>query len=278
MKYRIIADSCCDLTDEIKREMNIDIVPLTLRLGHREYVDNQELDVSQYVKDMNSYSEAPKTSCPSPMDFISKYKEDGSIFVVTLSSRLSGAYQSAVIAKDMFVDETEQKFIHVFDSVSASAGETLICRKIHELAESGLKEIEIVEKVTKYISEMKTFFLLESLEHLAKAGRLNRIIAKIATFLEIKAIMGGTEEGTIKLVEKVRGYKSAFARFIETIGKEGTQFEDKILAIAHCNCFERAENLKAEIEKNYNFKEIIVVGMSGLSSTYADDGGLVIAF
>ena len=278
MKYRIIADSSCDLTDEMKREMNVDIVPLILRLGDREYVDNQNLDVKQYVKDMNSHPEAPKTSCPSPMDFISKYKGDGSIFVVTLSSKLSGTYQSAVIAKDMFLEEIEQKFIYVFDSVSASAGETLICRKIYELVESGLKEVEIVERVTKYISGMKTFFLLESLEHLAKAGRLNPIIAKIATFLEIKPIMGGTEEGTIELVEKVRGYKRAFVKFIETIGREGTKFEEKVLAIAHCNCPERAENLKKEIEKKYNFKEIVIVEMSGLSSTYADDGGLVIAF
>lgn len=278
MKYKIIADSSCDLTDEIKREMNVDIVPLTLRLGEREYIDNQDLDVKQYIKSMNSYPESPKTSCPSPMDFICKYKEEGSIFVVTLSSRLSGAYQSAIVAKDMFVEEVEQKFIHVFDSLSASAGETLICRKIHDLAEQGLEELEIVEKVTKYIGEMKTFFLLESMEHLAKAGRLNPIIAKIGTFLEIKLIMGGTEEGTIELVEKVRGYKRAFVKFIETIGKKGTKLEEKILAIAHCNCPERAQSLKTEIEKNYNFKEIVVVEMSGLSSTYADDGGLVIAF
>jgi DegV family protein with EDD domain len=220
----------------------------------------------------------PMTSCPSPADFARSYKGEENIFVVTLSSKLSGTFQSAVIAKDMFIEEAGQKFIHVFDSLSASAGETMVARKIGELAKKGLGQLEIVEKVTRYIGEMKTFFLLESLEHLAKAGRLNPIVAKIASFLEIKPIMGSNGEGSIKLFEKIRGYKKAFNRFVDIIGEEGTRIEEKVLGIAHCNCPERALKLKEEVKKKYNFKDIIVVEMSGLSSTYADDGGLVIAF
>ncbi|KPU45504.1 DegV domain-containing protein [Oxobacter pfennigii] len=278
MKYKIIADSSCDLTMEMRAAMGVDIVPLTLILDEKEYVDDTNLDVHQYVKDMNACPVSPKTSCPSPADFLNRYKQDGSIFVVTLSSKLSGTYQSAVMAKNLFLEEIGEKFIHVFDSFSASVAETLISRKIFELAEKGVEELEIVEKVTNYIKEMKTLFLLESLEHLAKAGRLNPIIAKIASFLEIKPIMGATDEGNIKLVEKVRGYKKAFNRFIDIIGKEGTKLEDKVLAIAHCNCLDRAIKFKEEVLKRYNFKDIVVVEMAGLTSTYADDGGIVIAF
>ncbi|MEA4825936.1 MAG: DegV family protein [Clostridium sp.] len=278
MTIKIVADSSCDLSEDIKKELNIDIAPLILQLEGKEYIDDESLDVKQYVKDMGKCEVPPKTACPSPQDYMKRYEGEESVFVVTLSSKLSGSYNSAVLAKDLFLDEFGNKFIHVFDSLSASVGETLITLKINELYKKNLEEVDIVEKVTKYIKEMKTFFLLESLQHLAKAGRLNPIIAKIANMLSIKPIMGSTKEGTIRLVEKTRGYKKAFGRFIDIIGEEGSNFEQKILGIAHCNCLDRALKFKEEVTKRYNFKDVIVVEMSGLSSTYADDGGLVIAF
>lgn len=278
MNIKIVADSSCDLNEDIRRELNIDIAPLTMHLKDKEYVDDEKLDVLQYVKDMGECEVAPKTSCPSPEDYMKRYEGVESVFVVTLSSKLSGSYNSAVLAKDLFLEEVGSKFIHVFDSLSASVGETLIVLKINELVKNNLSELEILDKVAKYISEMKTFFLLESLEHLAKNGRLNPIIAKIATMLSIKPIMGSTKEGTIRLVEKTRGYKKAFKRFVEIIGEEGSNLEQKILGIAHCNCLNKALEFKEEVLKRYNFKDIIVVNMAGLSSTYADDGGIVIAF
>lgn len=278
MSIKIVADSSCDLNNKIKETMKIEIVPLTLILEDKRYIDDENLDVSGYVKDMNACKTSPKTACPSPEQFMEAYKGEESIFVVTLSSALSGTYNSAMIAKNMFLEEIGNKFIHVFDSLSASAGETLISLKIHELSKLNIEDAEIVKRVNKYIKEMKTFFLLESLEHLAKARRLNPIIAKIASVLSIKPIMGATEEGTIRLVQKVRGYKRAFDKFVDTIGEEGKNLEEKILGIAHCNCLDRALKFKEEVLKKYNFKDIVIVEMQGLSSTYADDGGLVIAF
>lgn len=278
MKIKIIADSSCDLSPEMKREMNIEIAPLTLQLEDKKYIDDENLDVHEYVKAMNECKTSPKTACPSPEDFMKRYQGPESVFVVTLSSALSGTYNSAVLAKKIFIEEVSNKFIHVFDSLSACVGETMITLKINELAKMNINEMEIVEKVNKYISEMKTFFLLESLEHLAKAGRLNPIVAKIATLLSIKPIMGSDKDGSIRLVEKVSGYKRAFRKFVDIIGEEGQNFEEKILGIAHCNCLERAMEFKNEVMKRYNFKDIVIVEMAGLSSTYADDGGLVIAF
>lgn len=277
MNFRIIADSSCDLTEDMKREMNIRIVPLKLRLGEKEYVDDEGLDVKEYLKEMGLYEKHPETSCPPPGDFIKEYKEADNVFVVTLSSKLSGTYQSALTAKKILMEEVEDKFIHIFDSLSASVGETLVCRKIYELIKNNVENAEIVRKVTSYIGEMKTLFLLESLDHLAKAGRLNPIIAKVASILEIKPIMGAND-GNIKLVEKVRGYKRAFSRFIEIIGEQGVELEDRVLGIAYCNCRDRAMQFKEEVLKRYKFKDVVLVEMAGLSSTYADNGGLVIAF
>lgn len=278
MAIRIIADSCCDLTDQMKKEMNVEMVPLTLSLEHKEYVDDENLDIKEYIHDMAASRTSPKTACPSPERYMNSYKGPESTFVVTLSSALSGSYNSAVLAKNMFVEEVGQKFIHVFDSLSASAAETLIVHKIHELAKLNISDTEIVDRVTKYINEMKTFFLLESLDHLAKAGRLNPIIAKIASILSIKPIMGEDGHGNIRLVEKVRGYKNAFMRLAETIGEEGKNLEEKVLGIAYCNCLERAQEFKQEVLKRYKFKDIILVEAGGVTSTYADDGGIVIAF
>jgi DegV family protein with EDD domain len=278
MTIKIIADSSCDLNDEIKKQLHIHIAPLILQLGDKTFIDDDSLDVKNYVKEMGECKIAPKTACSSPNDYMKMYEGPESTFVVTLSSVLSGSYNSAVLAKNLFLDEVGNKCIQVFDSLSASAGETLVVLKIYELGKLNLVDMEIVDKVTRYIKEMKTFFLLENLEHLAKAGRLNPIVAKIASMLSIKPIMGGAEDGSIKLIEKVRGYKKAFRRLVEIIGEEGKNFEEKILGIAHCNCLDRALALKEEALALYNFKDIIIVEMSGLSSTYADDGGIVIAF
>lgn len=277
MAVKIVADSSCDLNDKLKKELTIKIAPLILELDNKSYIDDETLDVLAYVNNMALCKTSPKTACPSPEDYLKRYAGPESTFVVTLSHALSGSYNSAVLAKNIFLEEVGNKFIHVFDSLSASVGETLVVLKINELSKLNLADIEIVEKVTNYINEMKTFFLLESLDHLAKAGRLNPIIAKIASMLSIKAIMGG-DNGTIKLVEKVRGYKRAFIRFIDIIGEEGKNLEDKVLGIAHCNCLDKALQLKEEALKRYNFKDVIIVEMNGLSSTYADEGGIVIAF
>lgn len=165
----------------------------------------------------------------------------------------------------------------MFDSMSAVVGETLVHLKIHEHVNSDLKNTEVVEKVTTYIKNMKTFFLLESLDNLAKSGRMNPLVAKAANILSIKPIMG-EDNGTIRLVDKVRGYERAFQRFVDIIGEEGSHLEEKILGIAHCNCIQRALKFKEQVMKRYSFKDIVVVEMGGVSSTYANQGGLVIAF
>ena len=278
MKYKIIADSCCDLTAEMKSELNVSLVPLHLMLEDKEFIDDENLSILEYIEEMKKTPTAPRTACPSPEDFIKHFAGDeDNIFIVTLSQELSGTYNSAKVARDIYL-ENHDKNIYVFNSRSASVGETLIALKIAELAEAGKDFQEIIIEVERYIDSMETLFLLQSLSHLAKAGRLKSYVAVLASLLAIKPIMGSTKAGTIRLVHKVRGYKKAFLKLIDTIGEEVKDFKDRILGIAHCNCYERAMDLKEKIAVKYNFKKIFIVPMSGLSSTYADDGGIVIAF
>lgn len=273
---KIIVDSCCDLNEELLEKLKVETVPLTIQLGENLYKDDSSLDIDSFIKNMKETKEI-STACPSPNDFIEKFHGEESVFVVTLSAALSGTYRSACIAKDMYVDEVSKKFIHVFDSLSASIGETLVAIKINELIKKGYEENGIVKTVNEYIHGMKTFFMLESMDNLVKAGRVSPIIAKVTSALSVKPIMTG-DEGTIKLYEKVFGVKRAFKKFVDVIGDQGLQLEDRILGIAHCNCLDKALKFKEEVLKKYNFKDIVIVNTRGISSVYANDGGIVIAF
>lgn len=277
MKHKIVSDSSCDLNEELKKQMDVGLVPLKIDIDGETFVDDENLNVDELLENMKNSKNHVKTSSPSPGDFLKEYEEGENVFVVTISSQLSGTYNSAILAKNIIADSAE-KFIHVFDSKSASIGETLISMKIFELIQEKYDNLDIVNKIEQYINEMKTFFILDNLDNLIKGGRLTKIAGHIASFLSIKPIMGSDEEGNIRLVDKVRGTKKAFRRFVDIIGEEGKDIEDKVLGISHCNNEERANKLKDEISKRYNFKDIIVVEMAGLSSVYANDGGIVIAF
>lgn len=278
MRYKIVADSSCDLTKELKEKMDVGLVPLTIEVDNKTFVDNQDINVKTLIQAMKDSKLGFKTACPSPADFMNEYEKADNVFVVTLSSALSGTYNSAMMAKEMMLENVSDKFIHVFDSLSASVAETLVSIKIHELIEANHDKFEIVNKVENYIKEMKTFFILDSLDNLIKTGRINKIVGQVATALNIKPIMGADDDGSIKLVEKIRGSKKAFKRLAEIIGEQGSKLEDKIIAISHCNALEKAEALKLDIQQRYNFKKIIIVEMAGLSTAYANDGGIIVAF
>lgn len=277
MDYKIVADSSCDLDEELQKKLDVSLVPFKIDVDDKSFIDNKDLNVMELINTMNNSPNPIRTSCPSPGDFVTEYKKSDNIFVITISSKLSGTYNSAVLAKDMVKESHPDKFIHVFDSKSASVGESLIAMKISELIEKKLSNLEIVERVEKYINESHTYFILESLDNLIKNGRISKTKGLIANVLNLKPIMG-SNDGSIELVENVRGSKRAFKRLVEIIGESGVKFEEKILAISHVNALEKAEDLKKEIQNRYNFKDIILVKTAGLSTSYASDGGIILVF
>ncbi len=278
MSYKIVADSSCDLNEELKEKLNISLVPFKIDVEDKTFIDDANLDTMELIEAMKSSPNPIRTSCPSPGDFVDEYKKADDIFAITISSQLSGTYNSAILAKDIVQNEFPEKFIHVFDSKSASIGETLIAIKIQELIEKKVSNLEIVEKVEDYIKSCTTYFILESLDNLIKNGRISKVKGLIANVLNLKPIMGATENGEIKLVENARGTKKAFRRLVEIIGETGIKFEEKVLAISHTNALERAEELKRELQSRYKFKDIILVKTAGLSSGYASDGGIILVF
>lgn len=280
MKFKILADSCCDLNEELKKKLKISLVPFKIDVDDKSFIDDENLDTNKLIEAMKASPNPIKTSCPSPGDYLERYRDADvdNIYVITISKNLSGSYNSAVLAKNILEKDEPHKRVHVFDPKSASVGETLVALKIHELIEEKFSHSEIVEKVEKYIKEMKTFFILESLDNLIKNGRISKTKGLIANVLNLKPIMGSDGDGNIELVESVRGTKKAFKRLVELIGEKGEKLEEKVLAISHANALEKALELKEEIKQRYNFKDIILVKQAGLSTAYANEGGIILVF
>lgn len=281
MKFKIVADSCCDFDENGKKLDNIQIVPLTLHIGDTDIIDDETFDQLDFIKRVAEYPESPKSSCPSPGTYMEAYEGDyDCVFAVTLSGNLSGSWNSAEVGKKMYFEEhpDDKKKIHVFDSCSASAGEARIATYIHELANTEGETFEsIVEKVNAYKLEMKTFFVIETLETLRKNGRLTGLQAIVATVLNIKPVMGATDEGVIIKLDQARGMEKALKKLAQIIADTIKNPERKVLAITHCNCIERARWMKEQIEGLVKFKDITIGETRGVATMYANDGGIIIS-
>ena len=276
MKYKIVVDSCCDLPKDLAKDEHFSFVPLTLMVDDFSIIDDETFDQADFLKKVRESKHCPKSACPSPERYMNEFKgENVDVYVVTLSAELSGSYNSAQLGRNLSIEEGRTNNIHVFNSMSASCGEALIAMKIKELAEQGLPFDEVVTAVEEFTHLMKTYFVLESLETLRKNGRLTNLQAIIASALNIKPLMSA-EGGKIIKLDQARGIKKALAKMITLIKEKTINGEEKILAISHCNCFERAEYVKAEILKLMNFKHIIIVDTAGVSSMYANEGGIIV--
>ena len=278
MSYKIAIDSCGELLDEWKNDERIESIPLTLTVGGENIIDDATFDQKDFLKKVADCPECPKSACPSPERYMKAYEcEAEHIYAVTLSAELSGSYNSAILGKNLLLEEQPEKKVHVFNSKSASGGQSLIAMKIVECEEKGLSFEEVVSEVEKYIEEMSTFFVLENLETLRKNGRLSRVKALVASALKIKPVMGSTPEGTICQLDQARGMNKAIVKMVDHIGEKGINIPEKTVAITHCNCPERAKMLEEAIREKLHPAKIVVMDTAGVSSMYANDGGVIVA-
>ena len=278
MRFHIVADSCCELTADMKKRENIEIAPLTLEVGGESILDDETFDQKYFLKRVAECPECQKSSCPSP-DYFRKSFLNGAerCYAVTLSAQLSGSYNSAVLGANLAQEENEDLKIHVFNSRSASIGETLIVKKIVECEEAGMSFERVVETVELYISTQHTYFVLENLETLRKNGRLSKTKALVASALKIKPVMGATSEGDIVQLDQARGINKALMKMVDAIVNDAQHVENKTLAISHCNCPERAEMVKEALLERLAVQDVFVLDTQGVSSMYANDGGIIIA-
>ena len=278
----ILADSCCDLSPELLKKTQARVAPLTITIDDTHYVDDGTVDIPPYLAAMKASKNPVRSACPSP----DLYAEDirateGDCFIVTLSAKLSGSHNAASLGVQLAQEDMPEKKVHVFDSESASAGETYIALMIHDLIAAGKSFEQIVELVEEKIRSLHTLFVLDSLDNLVKNGRISKTVALLANVLSIRLLMSDDGHGAIKNISKARGIKGALGQMVETCRKhtDGLAAASQRLVISYCNCPERARQVRDMIrEKCPAIGEIIMTPTSALSSMYANDGGIVIAY
>lgn len=277
MSYKIVVDSCCELPEEYKGDERFQIIPLGLDVGDYHIMDDENFNQAEFLKKVAACATCPKSSCPSPESFMEAYRaEVDDIYVVTLSSKLSGSYNSASLGKNLYHEKYGNKNIYVVDSHSASVGETQIALKAMELEEAGLSFEVIIKELEEFKSAMNTYFVLENLDTLRKNGRLTGVKSIVASTLNIKPVMGATEGSIIQLGQCI-GIKKALQKMAERVAGEVKEPEKKVLMISHCNCPQRAESVKKMLCGMVNFKKCVILETAGISSMYASDGGIIIA-
>jgi DegV family protein with EDD domain len=278
MKWNIVSDSSCDLTDipERLQEVTYSSVPFTISVGRTDYVDDENLDVAELIKAMENCPEASHTSCPSPGAWYEQFSRAEQSIAVTISSQLSGSYNSAQAAKDIISEEQPEKKVYVLDSHAAGAELVLIVKKIHHLVSCQVNFEDVVTLAQEYADKTHVLFALSSFENLVKKGRMSRISGFIAGKLGMWAIGLGSDEGKIEMRHKTRGTGKMLSLLIEEMQHRG--FSGDPVVISHCQNAEAAETLREKINAIWKTAEVSTMPTRGLCSYYAEKGGLIIAF
>lgn len=278
MKRAIIMDSSCDIcmNDNAENNIYMEKVPLKLRVGEKEYIDNADLDIVSFMKEMSQCEEATGTAAPSPEEWYNAYKNADEIFAVTITSGLSGTYSSAMVGRDMILEEYPDKKIHVFDSKSAGTGPAIIVRKLQEFIENNMSFDDIIEGINEYCKKIKTYYILESMDNLVKSGRVSAIAGKLAGILGIKILGQASAEGTIELLRKLRGKDMIYKKAVEDMIASG--YNGGKVMISHCFNQERVKFISDMLKNNFPDVKIEVATTGGLCSYYAEEKGVIIAF
>lgn len=276
MVRRLIADSCADLTPEKKAWAEVRLVPLTLTVDKEDILDDETFCQKTFLERMRKSAECPRSACPSPERYMREFEGADEIFVVTLSRHLSGSYQSALLAKQMYQEEHPDVKIEIVDSRSASVGESLLVLKLRALAEKFSFE-EMTKKIAAFRDSVQTKFVLEDLDVFIKNGRLTQVQAILCNALNIKPLLAG-EKGQIVKLDQARGIERALKKLAESVVADVKEATTRTLAIAHCNHPARAEAVRQMIMSKVPFRECMVVNTGGLSTMYANEGGIIVAY
>ncbi len=279
MKIKVVADSCCDLLprDIESEDFPYASVPLTIQIDGQSYVDDENLEVAETLRRMNASAGESATACPSPGAFAKEFIQESITFCVTLSSGISGSFNSALTAMKMVKESHPEKKVFVIDSLSASAGEILLVLKIKELISKGVSSVEsILEAVEACRDNMVTYFAINKFDNFVKSGRMSKMETILASVLTIRPIAGDDGAGKIKVYEKVRGEKNAMRRIVEKI-EERKDPTGQSMVITHCNNLDGALFIKEYAKELYDLKDVFIYPMRNLSVFYANDRGIMLS-
>lgn len=273
-KFKIVADSSAD-TFKIN-SVPFDCAPLKIITSQKEFTDNAELDVYNMVEFLDNYKGKSSTSCPNPEDWLYSFGDTENVFCVAITASLSGSYNSALTAKELYLEEHPERNVFVINSLSAGPELRLIIEKLEELICKNLEFQEICEKITEYMNSTALVFMLESMKNLANNGRVSHIVAKAAGLLGIRVVGKASDKGELEQLKKCKGSQKATDYMCDFMIENGCK--NGKIRIAHCFNPEAAKRLKTLLESKLPTTNIEIYDLKGLCSFYAEKGGLLVGF
>ncbi len=274
MNFKIVTDSSADLLS--LSDVPFTSVPLTIKTSENEYIDNEDLNITAMLDDLAKYSGKSGSACPNYSDWKNAFEGAKNIFAITITSGLSGSYNSASIAAKEYKDEHPECNIYVIDTLSTGPESALIIEKLRELILLGLSFDEIVVKIQDYQKHSHLAFSLQCIRNLANNGRVNPAVAKIIGILGIRLVGKASNKGELEMTDKTRGAERAVADVFKNMLKNG--YTGGKVRIHHCENPQCAESLRIKILEKFPEAPITVDITRGLCSFYAERGGMLVGY
>lgn len=278
MKWKIVTDSGADIQhlDSFSENIAYEVVPLLLNIGTETFYDTPDLDIPHFLSQMENASQASTSACPSPDTYAEAYRGSEHIICFTLSAGVSGSYNSASLAKEIFLEENPSAQVHIFNTHSAGSEMDLLILKAAELIGENKDFDTVIKELEIFHQNTNVNFLLKSVDNLAKNGRLPKIVSQMIGFLGIRLIGKRSDKGTIELAQKAKGNKRALKALLEEMKKNGYQ-GGKVI-ISHVLNEELSLDFEEILKNSFPNSEVLIIPCSGLCSFYAERSGLIIGY
>ncbi len=278
-KWTIVCDSSCDILsiDNIAPDCTFKIAPLKVNFGDTIFVDDETLDRESLIRHVTNSKGASGSACPAPFDWLQYFEQAENVIAITISNNLSGSYNSAMVAKEMFLEKYPDRKIHVVNSRSVCGSMVLLAKKVNKLIAKGLSFDEVVNEIETYNNDMQLVFCLQNYNTLIKNGRMNPLVGAVASALGIRAIAIKSPLGEIKVVSKQRGDNSTY-KYMVNLMAEKKNLSNIPIYINHCENEAGANIIKNMLMENYGCKDITILKTRGLCSYYANLGGIIVSY
>ncbi|HEM3577679.1 TPA: DegV family protein [Streptococcus suis] len=277
-KWKIVADSGCDYRQlkNLAPDTEFVSVPLTIQVGDQAFVDDANLDIDHMMEVMEASKSAAGSACPSPQAYQAAFEGAENVIVITITGGLSGSFNAARVARDMFVEEHPEVNIHLVDSLSAGGEMDLLVDEINRLIGTGLEFDELVEAITTYQENSKLLFVLAKVDNLVKNGRLSKLVGTVVGLLNIRMVGEASSDGKLELLQKARGHKKSVTAAFEEMKKAG--YNGGRIVMAHRNNAKFFQQFSDLVKTEFANATIEEVATSGLCSFYAEEGGLLMGY
>ncbi|BBD42308.1 DegV family protein [Streptococcus anginosus] len=278
MTWKIVADSGCDYRtiENLAVDTLFESVPLTIQVGNEIFIDNAQLNIDNMMEKMYTTSSASKSACPSPDDYMKAFDGASNIFVVTITGTLSGSYNSAQVAKRLYLEDHPDVNIHIIDTLSAGGENDLIIKKLNLLIGQGLSYEEVIKEITTYQTKTKLLFVLAKVDNLVKNGRLSKLLGAVVGLLNIRMVGEASQDGKLELLQKARGAKKSLVAAFDELIKAG--YAGGQIIIAHRNNPKFCQQFSEMVRERFPQAVIKVIPTSGLCSFYAEENGLLMGY